>query len=333
MDFTRSDRFRRKELISVIIPVYNEENNIERAYLAVCKVFTDDLNNNYDFEIIFTDNHSTDATYEKIKNITATDKRVRVARFTKNFGFNKSLLTGYRLAKGDAAIQLDCDLQDPPALFVQLIEYWKKGHDVVVGIRTKRPEGRILQGARKIFYRFLMQISEDNLIADGGDFRLISREILDQLVTIHDATPYVRGLISSIAANQIGIPYTRKSREHDKSKFPLVKLFSLAIDGVVNHSTVPLRLASYLGFFVAIVTACLASIYLLGRIAFGFNWPSGFATEVILILFGISLNAIFLGIIGEYISRIYQQLKQRPITIIESAINLNALPTARSLEE
>lgn len=310
-----------RKLISIIIPVFNEQNNIEIAYKEVCSIFDSSLSI-YDFEVVFTDNHSTDNTYSILERIAKSDHRIRVIRFTQNFGFNKSLLTGYRTSRGDAAIQLDCDLQDPPSLFPKMIAQWENGHDVVVGIRAEREESKLLQLGRKAFYRFLNRVSEDNLIIDGGDFRLVDRSILDKLNEIHDATPYVRGLISSIASNQTGIPYSRSARTRDKSKFPLKNLMSLAIDGIISHSTIPLRLASIAGFIIAGITTSVSFIYIIGKLAFGLNWPAGFATQIILILFGIGLNAIFLGIIGEYISRIYLQLKQKPITIIERQINL-----------
>lgn len=311
-----------KPLISVVIPVFNEEGNIDRAYEAVKYVFENQLSNKYDFEIIFTDNHSVDNTYQELQTLAMRDSRVRIARFTRNFGFNKSLLTGYRLAQGHAAIQLDCDLQDSPALFETLLSYWEMGHDVVVGKRSKREENYFLQSARKIFYRLLKRISEDNLTIDGGDFRLVDRSILDKLQTIHDATPYVRGLISTLATKQIAFPYERQARQHGKSKFPFFRLFGLAIDGIVSHSIVPLRLASLIGLVVATTTFLLAIFYMFGKLFLNGNWPSGFTTQVVLILFSTALNAIFLGIIGEYLGRIYKQLRYHPLTIIERSINL-----------
>jgi glycosyltransferase involved in cell wall biosynthesis len=315
-----------KSLISIVIPVFNEEGNVERAYHAVKEVFEQQLNNKYDFEIIFTDNHSIDNSYQELQVLAMQDPRVRVARFTRNFGFNKSLLTGYRLAQGDAAIQLDCDLQDSPTLFVTLLSYWEMGHDVVVGKRkSQRAENFLMQNARKTFYRLLKRISEDNVTLDGGDFRLIDRSILDKLQSIHDATPYVRGLVTILASKQKDFSYERQERVHGKSKFPLFRLFGLAIDGIVSHSIVPLRLASLFGLFIATTTFLLAIGYFFARLFFIGSWPSGFATQVVLLLFSIALNAIFLGIIGEYLGRIYKQLRYHPLTIIESSINLTKL--------
>jgi glycosyltransferase involved in cell wall biosynthesis len=311
-----------KPLISIVIPVYNEEANVAAAYGAVAEVFATTADR-YDFEIIFTDNHSSDATFERIADIAKSDSRVRAVRFARNFGFQRSVMTGYRLARGAAAIQIDCDLQDPPAIFPQFLELWEQGHDVVVGIRRLRDENILLQWGRKIYYRLLKTISSDNLMLDSGDFRLVDRSILDQLHRIDDASPYTRGLTSLLAANQTGVPYERAVREKGQSKFPLVKLIGLAIDGFVAHSTAPLRIASFAGLLIALVTALASVFYLLGRLFVGMEWPEGFATTTILILFGISLNALFLGVIGEYVGRIYEQVRMRPTTVIERSVNMS----------
>jgi polyisoprenyl-phosphate glycosyltransferase len=308
-------------LISIVIPVYNEEANVRAAYDAVVKVFSD-LEGRYEFEIVFTDNHSSDDTFSRIVDLAKTDPRVRAVRFARNFGFHRSVITGYRLARGDAAIQLDCDLQDPPALFPRFLALWEQGHDVVVGVRRFRDEGNLLQWSRQLYYRLLRKVSSDNLMLDSGDFRLVDRTILDQLRRIDDASPYTRGLTSLLAANQIGVPYDRAIREKGTSKFPFVKLVGLAIDGFVAHSTIPLRIASATGLVIALVTGLASFFYLVGRLLFGVAWPEGFATTTILILFGISLNAIFLGIIGEYIGRIYEQVRLRPTTVIERYLNM-----------
>jgi polyisoprenyl-phosphate glycosyltransferase len=316
---------RERKLISVVIPVFNEENNIARAYAEVCRVF--DEMGRYDLEIIFTDNHSVDGTAKILADIARVDPRVKVARFVRNFGFQNSVLTGYRLARGDAAFQLDCDLEDPPSSFPDFLALWEKGHDVVVGLRRQRHESKLMQLGRKIYYRLVRKFSNDNLLVDGGDFRLVDRSILDQLRSIHEAHPYTRGLISSLAKRQIGTPIDRDRRLFDRSKFPLRRLFSFAMDGVLAHSLVPLRLATYFGFIMSVGLFLLACGYTIGRLLAGSDWPSGFATLAVLIAMGASLNAIFLGIIGEYVGRIYNQVRQRPNTVVEYTINLDEPPT------
>jgi dolichol-phosphate mannosyltransferase len=309
-----------RKLISIVIPVHNEEDNVDNAYAAVCAILDGDKS--YSLEIIFTDNCSTDATFARLVELARRDPRVRVVRFARNFGFNRSLITGYRLCSGDAAIQLDCDLQDPPELFREFLKLWEQGHDVVVGVRRSRREPWWLQFARKRFYRLMERISDDNLVIDGGDFRLIDRRIIEQLRQIDDAAPFVRGLTSSIARNQVGVPYDRRQRQAGKSKYPLRRLFSMALEGFLAHSIVPLRLASVFGTIIASISVLLSLFFILLSFL-GVEAPQGFTTIAVLVLFGMGVNAIFLGIIGEYLGRIYNQLRRRPTTVIASAINFD----------
>lgn len=311
-----------KKLISLCVPVLNEEMNIDDLYKAVLSVMAR-LANKYDFELIFTDNHSTDNTYGKLCELAHNDSRVRVFRFSRNFGHQRSILTGYLKSRGDAVIQLDCDLQDPPEMIVDFIETWENGYQVVYGVRKKRQEGFIITLVRKIYYRTVDFLSEHSLPVDAGDFRLIDRKIVNILVQIDDANPYLRGMIAVLGFKQKGIPYDRDSRSKGETKFNLSSLLSLAFDGIISHSTIPLRIATFVGFFVSLVTLIACFGYFIGKIFFHKDWPLGFTTNVLLILFGISLNALFLGIIGEYLGRIYKQVKKQPLTIIESEIDNN----------
>lgn len=304
------------KLISIIIPVYNEELNINECYSALNE-FSVDHKANYDFEFVFTDNHSTDNTFDILNLLHNQDKRVRVFRFSKNFGYQRSILEGYKQARGDAVVQFDCDLQDPISLVCDFIQEWESGSLVVYGIRTSRREGFFITSLRKIFYRFLNYISDENLPLDAGDFRLIDRRVVDILCATNDAQPYLRGLISTIGFRQVGIEYSRNDRVRGSSKFNFGRLMSLAVDAIISHSVVPLRIASALGISVAVFTVIGILIYGGLKFFFNLNWPSGFTTLAVLVLFGISLNALLLGIIGEYIGRIYSQQKNFPNTIIE----------------
>lgn len=315
----------RKKLISIIIPVYNEEANVENAYIAVVEEFK--KLENFDYEIIFTDNHSQDKTFSLVSEIAKKDQKVRALRFVRNFGFQRSILIGYRHANGDAAIQIDCDLQDPPSLFPEFIRLWEMGHDVVLGLRTKRPEHPLMIGLRRFYYWFLEKISDISNVphqVNAGDFRLIDRSILDRLNSIQDVQPYVRGLISELARNQTGVSYTRKKREFGESKFPIKQLIKMGLEGIFVYSTTPLRIATYLGIYVALITFLMIIVYASCWAFFSKSWPPGFTTTTLLLLFGISLNAIFLGIIGEYLGRIYNQIRGRPVVVIEKSINMKS---------
>jgi polyisoprenyl-phosphate glycosyltransferase len=311
-----------RPLISIVVPVFNEANNVARLHQEVTRVFSS-LAAEYDYEIVFTDNHSGDNTFERLTEMATRDPHIRVIRFSRNFGFNRSVMTGYRMSRGDAAIQIDCDLQDPPDMFIEFLRLWRAGHDAVVGVRRKRDEGRFLQFQRRVFYRLMDTLTDENLVVDSGDFRLIDRSIIDQLRWIDDVNPFTRGLTSSLASNQIGVPYDRRARQFDKSKYPFRRLFGLALDGVVAHSVLPLRIATFIGLAIAFGAVVLSVLYIIGRLFFEASWPSGFATIAVLLLFGIGLNAIFLGIIGEYLGRIYLQIRHRPLTVIERTVNCN----------
>lgn len=312
----------KKKKISIITPVLNEENTIESYYTQVLRVINR-LSDRYDFEIIFTDNCSTDRTWELVSEIAKRDGRVRGFRFSRNFGHQKSIWTGYCLAVGDAAIEIDCDLQDPPEMIEDFIKEWESGVKIVYGIRAKREEPFVINFMRKAFYRLLDRICEYQLPHDAGDFMLIDRCVLDELKKLYDHNLYLRGIIFGFGFSRKGIVYARKKREFGKSKFPLLKLLGLAIDGIVSQSIVPLRLASYVGMVIAVVTVFLSGFYIVVKLVSPHAPPTGFTTTAGLILFSITLNAVFLGIIGEYIARIYVQVKKLPITIIERRIDFN----------
>jgi dolichol-phosphate mannosyltransferase len=312
--------------ISIVVPAYNEQSNVWPCYQAVTKCLAK-VKDKYQYELVFLDNHSTDNTFEELRAIAANDSRVRVVRYNRNYGFNKSLLTSFHLARGECVVPLDCDLQDPPELIPEFLKRWEIGHDLVVGVRARREDGVLFAHSRKLFYRLLRRITEDTIVVDAGDFYLVDRSVLNRVRRLYDANPYVRALVSSMAVNIAKVSYNRQPRMNGKSKFPLSKLLSLAVVGIINHSTLPLRLASFFGLIASITTALMAGLFLLGRLFLDVAWPAGYASEIILILFGISLNALFLGIIGEYLCKIYMQLHRRPLTVIESAINLPVEPS------
>lgn len=309
-----------KKLISLIVPVYNEEDNIFPLYDALAPIFKH-CAERYDFELVFTDNHSTDSTFLKLSELRDSDKRVRVFRFSRNFGYQKSILTGYFKARGDALIQLDCDLQDPPNLIPEFLKYWEEGCAVVYGVRQSRKENALLHFTRKLFYRLANYLSDDDLPVDAGDFRLIDKKIVDVLRQVDDAQPYLRGMIAAMGFRQHGIPYARNERERGATNFRFKDLVNLAIDGILNHSIVPLRIATFFGIGITIITFLAIIGYSFTKLFFGINWPAGFTTLAVLTLTGISVNALFLGIIGEYLGRIYQQVKKRPLVIVESELD------------
>lgn len=312
-----------KRLVSFVVPVYNEEDNVMPLYERVTAVMRG-LESRFDYEFVFTDNRSTDKTPIVLARLAQQDRRVRVFRFSRNFGFQRSVLTGYLRANGNAAIQLDCDLQDPPELIPEMLRLWNEGYAVVYGIRRTRQERWHITFARRAFYRIIDWLSEDALPHDAGDFRLVDRCVLNELARIEDSQPYLRGTIAAMGFKQTGIPYDRSLRERGETKFPLRALITLAVDGILNHSIVPLRLATFTGLAVSVITFVGVVALTSGRLIFGAQWPRGFATLAVLQLMALSLNAMFLGVIGEYLGRVYQQVKRRPLTIIDQTWNAEA---------
>ena len=305
-----------KKLISIVIPVLNEEDNINHTFNQLQKIFV--TLENYSLEVVFTDNASSDNSFATLQSLQQKyPDIVRVFRFSKNFGYQASILTGYKKARGDAIIQLDCDLQDPPEMIVDFLKLWENGNDVVYGIRTKRDENWLIEKTRKLFYRIANFLSEEPLPLDVGDFRLIDRKIMDALEHFHDAQPYLRGAIAQMGFKQIGIEYERHRRLRGRSNFSIFSLTSLALDGILNHSIMPLRIASIIGITVFPLSICVFLGYFIAKIVSSGTFPDGFATIVLMLIVSIGLNALLLGIIGEYMGRIYKQVKNKPLTIIE----------------
>ena len=308
-----------KRKISLVIPVYNEEENILNTYNYILNILQLKCSE-YDYEFIFTNNKSIDRSLEILENLSQKDKKVKVISFSKNFGYQKSILAGYYHSTGDAVIQVDCDLQDPPELIPELIEKWEAGYDVVYGVRSSRDESFLLNASRKLFYRIINWLSYDELPIDAGDFRLCSRRVIEALKDHRLNEPYIRGMVSEVGFNQTGVPYKRRKRLAGSSKFKLKELIIFAINGIFNYSNIPLRIS----FIIAIATSLITVIAIIGYTVgwyLGKGWPSGFATIILMILISLFINTLILGIFGEYLRRIFEQTKNRPMVIIEQKYN------------
>lgn len=309
-----------KKLISIVIPVYNEEPNIDNLIPRIAAV-ADSLLDTYEFEFVFTDNCSEDNTFGKLAEWAEREKRIRVFRFSRNFGFQRSILTGFLKTRGEAAIQLDADLQDPPELIPQMLEKWEEGYEVVYGIRRKRKESVFLNLGRKFYYWLVDTISDEMPVArDAGDFRLISSKVINVLRSIRGNIPYIRGTIAEIGFAQTGIPYDRDARTEGESKFRPLKLISFALDGLVHQSTLPLRLSAFFGIGVGLAGIVFIGLLLFRYFVSGEDWPAGFATLSILIMLTMMMNAFFFAIIGEYIGRLYGNNKGMPISVVDQVI-------------
>lgn len=307
-----------KTLVSLVIPCFNEEDNVERTYRAVGDVITGEQD--YDFEFVFTDNHSTDGTFDILKDLAAKDGRVRAIRFSRNFGYQKSIFTGYMNAKGAAAIQIDADLQDPPDLIPQFLRQWEAGNKVAYGVRKTRKTNALLTLMTRGFYWLLDTVSESKMPRNAGECRLIDRDVIEALRRIPDTDMFLRGRIAEIGFDQVGVPYERAERTAGDTKFSLGSLIELSFDAIASHSTAPLRLSSYLGMGMLVLSGVGTVGFIFGRLFLGQDWPAGFATIVVLILVLNGFTLLLLGILGEYIGRIHRQLKTDPDVIVEEEI-------------
>ena len=309
-----------KPLVSISIPVLNEEGNIANLYRRLCEL-AERMKDRCELEFVFSDNHSDDATWELLSELARNDIRIRAIRFSKNFGFQRSILANYLHTRGEAVMQIDADLQDPPELLEEFFEQWKKGYQVVYGIRRKRPESFLLHSFRRFGYWVIDKISEHPIPRDVGDFRLVDRKVIKSLAQIKTANPYLRGMIAGLGFNQTGVPYDRDARVAGESKFNVSRLVKLGLTAVFNHSTVPLRAASFLGAGILAISILGALYYVILKILHP-DFPQGLASIHILVLFGIGLNSFLLGIIGEYLLRIYLVLRAEPVAIVEQSLNI-----------
>lgn len=308
-----------KKLISIVIPVYNEQNNVGPCFQALNHLSKDVPH--YDFEFLFTDNASTDLTSLEIEKLCAADPRVKYARYSSNVGYQCSIYIGHCLAKGDAVVELDCDLEDPPELIKEFIQKWESGFEVVYGIRLGRQESRLKTFFRKIFYRLMSRASDIELPNDAGDFRLVDRKIVNILKQVPEREPYLRGLVAALGFRQTGIPYHRNARNAGHSKFNLLQNFNLALQGMVGFTKAPMRIAIYLGVIMSCLGFLAAIAHFLFRV-FGLISQPGVSEIVILILISWSTIMLFLGLIGEYVATILLETRGRPRAILERHKNL-----------
>ena len=306
-------------LISISIPVLNEADNLDALYARLYQLGVT-MADRCTLEFVFTDNHSNDATWQKLSALAQIDSRVRAIRFSKNVGFQRSILANYMHARGAAVLQIDADLQDPPEMLEEFFRLWREGNHVVYGVREKRPEGWPINQFRKFGYWAIDKLSDDEIPRDAGDFRLVDRKVIDALQRYRSSNPYLRGLIASMGFKQVGVPYARSARIAGSSKFGIGQLIRLGLAGVFNHSVLPLRLATYGGLFLLGLTALGAIYYAALRFTHP-ELPRGLASIHILVLFGIGFQSLLLGILGEYLLRIYLILRAEPVAIAEETLN------------
>lgn len=303
-----------KRLISISIPVFNEQENIDKLYNELVSVAAT-LSSKFDFEFVFTDNHSTDDSWPMIKRLAKSDARVKGFRFTRNIGFQKSILMNYSFTSGAAVIQIDADLQDPPSMIADFLDEWEKGARVVYGVRRVRKEGAINGAIRSVGYWAINRLSEHPIPRDAGDFRLLDRRVITALLAQNNPRPYIRGTVAGMGYESVGIEYERAARVAGESKFPLSKVFKLGVEAIFNNSIVPLRMAIFFGGMFLVASLAMIVWIVISKLS-NPDWPEGYASLFSVILFGFGIIAMLVGIIGEYILRIYISLRAEPIGFV-----------------
>jgi dolichol-phosphate mannosyltransferase len=307
----------KKNLYSIVIPVYNEEENIPVLYNRLRKVMQE-LEG--DYEIIFVDDGSSDSSWLLICELHEKDNSVKGIKLSRNFGHQIAITSGIESAIGDVVITMDADLQDPPEIIPELVKKWRCGYEVVYAIREKRRgENFLKRGFAWLFYRVLKKITKIDIPPDVGDFRLLSRKAVEQLKRLIEQYRFVRGLSTWIGFKQTGVEFVREARYKGKPKYSFWKSLKLALNGIVSFSIAPLQLASYMGFVVSILSFLYAIWSIIAKFVFERTIP-GWTSIIVVVLFLGGVQLITLGIIGEYIGRIYGEVKKRPLYIIEQKV-------------
>lgn len=300
--------------LSMVAPVYNEEALIDVFYERASKVLRSISGDEY--ELIFVDDGSEDRSYERLRKIAQRDSCVKLVRFSRNFGHQRAITAGIDAAGGDAVIIIDADLQDPPEVAERFVEKWKEGFDVVYGRRAKRAgESRSKRMMAWIYYRMLRVITRKDIPADVGDFRLISRRVAVELRRLREQDRFVRGIVSWVGFNQTGVEYERDERYAGETKYTFRRMMSFALDGILSFTTLPLRLAVWLGYLASLA----AFIYMVSVFV---QWlvgitVEGWATIMVALLFIGGVQLICIGIMGEYVGRIYIASKDRPLYVVD----------------
>ena len=305
-------------IYSIIVPMYNEELVIEESYKRLKEVM-DETNERY--EILFVNDGSADKTKDIVEHICREDDKIKLINFSRNFGHQAAITAGMDVSMGDAVVVIDADLQDPPEVILKMIERWKEGFEVVYGKRIKR-EGETFfkKSTSKIFYRLLKSMTSIDIPVDTGDFRLIDRKVCDTLISLPEKNRYVRGLVSWIGYKQTYVEFVRKERFAGETKYSLKKMMKLALDGITSFSYKPLEISGYIGAFTSLVGfICLIGFIIKDLVSNSGMFNLGLIFSFNLIMFG--LLFCFIGMMGQYIGRIFDESKARPVYIIDSMIN------------
>jgi len=312
------------QLISVITPCLNERDNVTACRDRVRAVFTDELDE-YDYEHIFADNGSTDGTREVLRDLAASDHRLKVILNSRNFGAEASILNALRRARGDAVmVMVPADMQDPPELLPRFVAKWREGYKVVYGVRQTRSENRLLRGIRDVFYRAVAWLSAIDIPRNAGEFQLIDRSVADALDQFDERRPYLRGMIASCGFQSVGIGYDMQSRTRGRSTMNIWRLVDQGLNGLISFSNLPMRICMGTGIAIALVSVAYAFVsFIVGLLYYRELAPPGILTLIVALFFFGGVQLFFVGVLGEYVLAIHSQVRRRPLVIEEALINFD----------
>ncbi|MEM9284247.1 MAG: glycosyltransferase family 2 protein [Pseudomonadota bacterium] len=306
--------------ISLVVPMYNEEEVISEFFDRVVPIL-DQFSSRY--EIVCVNDGSRDATLAMLVGASQDNDSIKVIDLSRNFGKERALTAGLDFASGDVVVPIDADLQDPPELIGDMLEKWREGADMVIAVRTDRgTDSWLKRVSSESFYRIAARLSETPLPFNAGDFRLMDRRVVEALKRLPERTRFMKGLFAWLGYRQAQVEYTRPERVSGTTKWSFWKLWNLALEGIVSFSTLPLRIWTYFGFGVAIVGALYALIVILRTVFLGVDVP-GYASLMVVLLFFSGLNMVGLGVLGEYVGRVFLETKERPVYLVREAIGFD----------
>jgi polyisoprenyl-phosphate glycosyltransferase len=308
-----------KKLISFVIPIYNEEKNLEHLFNSLNELLLL-VSKNYDYELVLVDDGSSDSSWKVISDFSERNKFVKAICFSRNFGHQVALSAGYDICSGDAIISLDADLQDPPSLCLDMIKKWGDGAKIVYARRIDRKENFLKKYTALCFYKVLDSVSDVKIPRNVGDFRLIDKIVLDHLKRCNEKNKYLRGIVAWLGFKQDFVDFKRPNRFAGKTHYTWTKMFKLAFDGITGFSLFPLKLSAYVGSFV-ILTGSLLLVYVTFDAIFFQTYYPLFKWLVIVIYIFMGVQFVLLWLLGEYLGRVYEQEKGRPLYIVSKKIN------------
>ena len=308
--------------ISIVIPTYNEIDNIALLVSELTEILEKELSN-YNYEIIVIDNYSTDGTRDEIRKLCALNKNVKGILNAKNFGQLNSPFYGITQITGDAVILMCADFQDPPRMILNFVKEWENGYKIVIGIKNKSKESKFMYLARTMYYKMIDKMADIKHIEHFTGFGLYDKKFIDVLRRLDDPTPYLRGIVAELGFTRKEIPYEQQQRKFGKTKNNFFSLYDVGMLGITSYTKIILRLATFIGFFVGVISLFLSIIYLILKLIYWDSYPAGTAPILIGMFFLGSLQLFFIGILGEYIMNINTKVLKRPLVVEEERINFD----------